>query len=274
MPRLTSDSRALTLARRSPSARLYSAVPMLHVWPSISIAHDRGSPAASGWLHRARASLQAAGCSGRSRSARLRRRSSLTAGRMTWIVTVSRGRAALGRRHGHRHRDGTFLLRRRPRRVCRAVGFVKRARRRAPRDRSACRHRDRCAIRGNRGRLADFHRAGLAARDAPSAADSAGRRRRRRWRRRWRRRRRPARPGGSRRDRRYPSCRRRRWCTGSGYESRESIVGRHVQPAPAKNPLRALPCQAEIELTGDWMSDVEPAGRNEPSSARAAGPWW
>src|SRR5215210_1787713 len=87
MPRLDRYSRT-AVARRSPSARLYSAVPMLHVCPSIS---SRSSGFAC--------SVAIASSSARVASGRSEYRSkskctssnvnSFTAGRITWMLTVA-----------------------------------------------------------------------------------------------------------------------------------------------------------------------------------------
>src|SRR5215471_689681 len=48
--------------------------------------------------------------------------------------------------------------------------------------------------------------------------------------------------------------------------SRESTVGRHVQPPPAKKPLWCCHVRPRSICSGDFASYVNPAGANEPSS--------
>src|SRR3954471_7948838 len=53
------------------------------------------------------------------------------------------------------------------------------------------------------------------------------------------------------------------------YVSREFTLGRHVQPPPAKKPLRCCQVRPRSTCTGDFTSNENPDGRNEPSSARS-----
>ena len=165
-------SRGPSSTRRSPSARLYSTVPMLSQCPSI-VTFSVGFACSF-----AMASSRIFSASGR----RLKRSKSkctssnmIVCRRTTVRLTLPVAVPPRVVPRGHGGRDVALLVRRRPHRV-RRVGVAERALRRASTDRSADRRRDRCRWRVRLLVCARLHGARIAA---------GGHRRRpvRRWRR-------------------------------------------------------------------------------------------